>query len=311
MNDLLEKSLHVRYTKLNFMIRFPEYCIVPVSKTSALRGGIGEMLLRAHCVKDRVCETCDFLEECIVQRTMYSRFIHKPEFMTTGASIGYVIECENYQEHMEAGEEMEFKLLLFGKTIVYLSEYLSAIYALGNHGLGKYHARFVIKRITNTRGRSIMDGNNIYMTDYQAENLKSYVEARRKLVTADQDTYTVVFKTATTMKYHGEFLQKFDADAIVQAACRRLYMLSCFENIDNTELMKYAFKVPEILNQTVKHINVKRFSNRQESSMFLRGIRGSVVMTSIDEEVLDLLLAAEVFHLGKNTHFGFGKIRIR
>ena len=88
-------------------------------------------------------------------------------------------------------------------------------------------------------------------------------------------------------------------------------MLSCFENIDNTELMKHAFQVPEILNQAVKHINVRRFSNRQESSMFLRGIRGSVVMTSIDEDVLDLLLAAEVFHLGKNTHFGFGKIRIR
>lgn len=112
---------------------------------------MGEMLLRANCIRDRNCETCDFESECIVQRTMYSKFEEKPAYITKGDSIGYVIECENYQEEFEAGEAMQFHLMLFGKTIVYFNQYLQAFFALGMQGIGKYQARFEIIGVTNEK----------------------------------------------------------------------------------------------------------------------------------------------------------------
>ena len=66
MSQLLIKSQDIRYTKLTFTIEFTEDTMLPKQKVSAIRGGIGEMLLRANCVRRRECEGCDFADECIV-----------------------------------------------------------------------------------------------------------------------------------------------------------------------------------------------------------------------------------------------------
>ena len=67
----ITSELDIRYVKLEFTLTFPNSCVLPISKASAIRGGMGEMLLRANCIRDRNCDNCDFVEECIVQRTMY------------------------------------------------------------------------------------------------------------------------------------------------------------------------------------------------------------------------------------------------
>ena len=124
----VSRVLQIRYVKLHFTIMFPQDSILPKSKASALRGGMGEMLLRANCISDRNCDNCDFYKECIVQRTMYSQFENKPDFITTGDSVGYVVECENYEEEFPTGSTLTFNLILFGKTIVYFNQYLQALF---------------------------------------------------------------------------------------------------------------------------------------------------------------------------------------
>lgn len=53
MSQLLIKSQDIRYTKLTFVVQFTEDTMLPKQKVSAIRGGIGEMLLRANCVRGR------------------------------------------------------------------------------------------------------------------------------------------------------------------------------------------------------------------------------------------------------------------
>jgi len=144
MSQLLIKSQDIRYTKLTFVVQFTEDTMLPKQKVSAIRGGIGEMLLRANCVRGRECEKCDFSDECIVQRIMYSKYEKKPSFVTTGESVGYVLECDNYKEEFYQGDQLSFQLILFGKNIVYFNQYLQAISMLGASGLGKHQAHFII-----------------------------------------------------------------------------------------------------------------------------------------------------------------------
>lgn len=119
--------LNVRYMKLHFVLELLGSGELPVSKESAIRGGIGEMLLQANCLRDdRDCEKCEFESECIVQRMMYSRFEFKPVFMTRGDSVGYVIECEDYRKHFSRGNILKCNILLFGKNIAYVSQYVQA-----------------------------------------------------------------------------------------------------------------------------------------------------------------------------------------
>ena len=147
MNSTLQHALEVHYIKLHFTLEMEEDVILPENKGSALRGGIGEMLLRANCIQNRECEKCHFSSECIIQHTLYSKFEKKPSFVTTGESIGYVIECEDYRNKFTAGDTLKFQLLLLGKTVVYFNLFLQAIHTLGMNGLGTNAGHFHILHI--------------------------------------------------------------------------------------------------------------------------------------------------------------------
>ena len=56
--DEISRLLNIPYIKLHFELALQEDCILSANKASALRGGMGQMLLRSCCVQDRDCENC-------------------------------------------------------------------------------------------------------------------------------------------------------------------------------------------------------------------------------------------------------------
>ena len=86
--DEIKERLNILYIKLKFCLVFPEGAVLPRQKVSALRGGMGEMLLRQNCVSDRNCGACRFEEACIVRSTMYTRMKRKPPFVTGTTASG-------------------------------------------------------------------------------------------------------------------------------------------------------------------------------------------------------------------------------
>lgn len=309
MNERLREALGIHYVKMIFTLELTENTVLPENKGSALRGGIGEMLLRANCIRDRKCECCYFASECMVQRTMYSQFEKKPRFVTTGESIGYVIECDDYRKEFRKGDRLKFQLILFGKTAVYFNLFLQAIHMLGMNGLGKHASRFQIADIRNTNGEPVLDGMDVHMEKYQVKQIEDYVERRMETLKGDVPA-KIVFETPLTVKYNGEFLQEFNMDAIVRSVKRRIYMLDCFEGIDGGDAFDQDYLLPVIRRQEVEKRAVKRFSSRKQSAMYLKGIQGTIELEQIEPDTLELLLAGELIHIGKNTSFGFGKYRM-
>ena len=299
----------VRYIKLHFELGVTEDTTMPVTKSSAIRGGIGEMLLRANCISDRDCDNCDFESECLVQRTMYSKFDREVELVSDMNSIGYIIECEDYREDYLAGDTLSFNLLLFGKTIVYFNQYLQAVYALGQNGIGKHKSKFVINQVANNRKQPILDGYNVNMSMYQYDTLENYIKYRRKQIIG-KDINKIIFKTPLTIKHNGKFMNEFDMDIIVKAAQRRLYILNCYEGNYDNEIYERELSHVTINEQDIKKKSVTRYSNRKNSKMDLRGIRGEVIVERIPDDVIDILIAGEIIHVGKNTSFGFGRYHL-
>lgn len=330
--------LDIRYVRLKFIIAMVEDTSMPKNKSSALRGGMGEMLLRANCIRDRSCEVCDFESECIVRRTMYSKMELQPAFMSDGDSVGYVIDCPDHREYYYCGDTIEFYLTLFGKTIVYFSQYLNAFYALGREGIGRNHSRFEIEAVCNSRGQPILNGMDVNMNNYKVETLGNYVDYRMSRLGIVREAYlhndmeergeeqefseqslqapligptSIGFRTPLTVKYHGEYIQEFDVVAIIEALKRRMYMLLCFEGIES-DLMEWSPEhVPRAVSEGHYSVTVKRHSNRKKSDILLKGIEGKLTVDNITPELLSLLLAGEITHIGKNTSFGFGGYRIK
>lgn len=315
MDKELLNALQVRFVKLHFTAAFCVDSILPRDKVSAIRGGMGEMLLRMNCVRDRQCGTCDFDRECTVQKILYSPFDRKPDFVTTDGGVGYVLECENYQEYFKAGEKLDFYLILFGKTIVHFYQLYQAISMLGEQeGLGKYHARYHIIGIKNMEGMLISDGKTVDMDRYVVHMLYDYImfrNLRYGTFTGKKDAL-LIFDSPLALKYQGEFLTEFQMEAILTSIRRRVYILDCFEGIESDNFYQTEnSSIPKILRQEYHQASVSRYSMRKNKKMILQGIRGSVLLTEITEDVWMLLLIGELIHIGKYTSFGFGRFHLK
>ena len=230
--------------------------------------------------------------------------------MTKGDSVGYVLECENYQTDFLAGDEIKFNLILFGKTIVYFSQILNAFYTLGQVGLGKERSRFEIVSVTNTRGTSILQNENVEMRHYQVETVGNYINYRLQKQQKKVTSFIVKFQSPLTLKYQGEYLREFWIDALFEAIQRRIYMLACFEGIDQETAEKEHLLLPKIIRQEHHQVEVPRYSNHQQSKMILKGIEGQIEIEEVSLELRKRLFAGELIHIGKNTSFGFGRYRV-
>ena len=312
MNQQLERALRIRYIKLHFKVVLLENAILPVDKVSALRGGMGEMLLRANCVRDRKCAYCDFESECIVRRTMYSKYDIVPPFVKTNDSIGYILECENYDEKFYEGDSLQFQLILFGKAIAYFNQYLQAFFALGMEGIGKEHARYRIASVTNTQNQPLLVNGAVYMKNYHVQTIDEYVKYRIGRICGTECQNRIVFHTPLTLKYQGVFWEEYHMEAVWNAVLRRIYMLECFEGMESTiyDIGKLDSVLPDIECQEVHHFGVRRYSSTQDRKMVLSGIKGFAQLDLIPDQILPVLLAGELIHIGKNTSFGFGRYSV-
>lgn len=300
-----ETYLDIPYIKLKIHIVFQEDTILPKNKVSALRGGMGEMLLRGNCIKDRKCEKCDFEKECIVRRTVYTKMEKKPSFMQGNDSVGYLIECEDYETDYDAGDDLYFNLILFGKNLVYFSQYLQAFYQLGTVGLGKYQSKFFIYDIYTDTGCPLLVGNEVRMDNYKYETVSQYVDRRLKRLKKNGCQYEMRFITPFTVKYQGKFIEEFQSEAIFQSLFRRILMMDYF--VENYQELPRLTEYPLIISQTHRKCIVKRYSSTQDSKINLVGIKGTIRFEEMPEEYLSYLLAGELLHIGKNSSFGFGK----
>lgn len=300
-----EERLDISYIKLKINIVFQEDTVFVRDKVSALRGGMGEMLLRQNCIRDRDCGNCHFEEACIVRKTVYTQMKRKPPFMQGDDSIGYLIECENYQTRFCQGEGFFFYLVLFGNNLVYFGQYLQAFYQLGNAGIGKYHSHYSISSITNEIGHLLLQGNTVNMENYHIRTVYEYVIKRMNALKKHGCQNKMVFVTPLSLKYQGIYINQFYSEAVFQALFRRIMMLDYFAEkyIEMPVLSDY----PVIKEQDAKMCAVKRYSSTQDSKIALRGIKGYIQFEEIPEKYLPHILAGELLHIGKNTSFGFGR----
>ncbi len=304
-------ALNIRYVDLTFTLTILEHTKLPRSKVSALRGGMGQMLLMQNCIRDQNCETCDFESECIVRRTMYSKFEIQPKFATRGDSIGYVIECENDKEQFRRGDTLQFHLLLYGKTIVYFTQFFQAFFMLGQHGIGKEKSKYMISQVINESGGLVADDRKLCIQNLGIRTVAEYVEERKEVLFRQVCENRIEFQTPTTLKYMGNFLKEFNSEAIIRSAVRRIYSFDCFEG-NETPMPEFdEEELPEIIRQESRFVAVPRYSSTANGKMELKGICGKVILDYLSEEMLMILLAGEKLHIGKNTSFGFGKYLLR
>ncbi len=299
----------IKYQSYVYTLRFYEETELPSNKTSMFRGGIGEMLLRKHCLSDRNCEKCGFKDSCIVPNIYYHRFKIRPDFAQGKESEGYIFDCTDLREHFKEGDYLEFSLTLFGDVIVYFSTIMDAVYMLGQIGVGEEKVRYDVVSIRNAKGEVIMKDNQVYLNHAVPLTVGDYVDERlREMNPGKDDCVRLKLLSPCSIKSKGELKYDFDPDALSNSIYRRVYVLNCFEG---NEIDQYYGKdTPiEIVKQKARKVTVPRFSSTHGKKLYLTGFVGEAEMR-VKTEFLPFLIAGEVLHIGKNTSMGFGKYKV-
>lgn len=308
MSDINLDNFNIRFIKLTVTIQFTKSGFLPAYKVSALRGGIGDMLLLGNCIADGNCKSCSFTDNCVVQNIYYHKPRITPAFAAEKANMGYIYECYDYRESANLGDTMQFNMILIGDVIVNFAQILQAMYQFSRVGIGKDHITFDILSIVNHRSEAILADNNVTLSNVQPDFLSDYI--RMQLPDLNCTRASIEFITPWSAKYQGKFLSSFEVEAFVDSIYRKIYMLNCMEG--NTMDKAHSFRdVMAISNSNYNEVAIKRFSSTHNYKITMEGICGSFVLKQIPADFWPYIIATELVHLGKNASMGFGKFVIK
>lgn len=305
-------------------MRLLEDAVLPRFKGAMLRGGFGYAFQRAACP-----EVCwNNASACTVSTICPYRWVFETPHPAHVAQLQklrdvprpFVINPpSDHRTHYEAGDALEFELILIGRSIDYIAYFLFAFEQLGRMGLGKYHTRARLEQVEALQAWQPM-GVFIYQNGQVltgAERLptidEAAIEEQARAIPADMQ---LSFPTPLRLKRKGDWIRTVDLAALVQAMCWRINTLSMFHGagpwqVDHWVLVEQAREVV-VTEEQVQWVDWGRTSRREgkEKHMILGGLVGSVVLRNVPLDIRTLLLAGSLLHVGKACVFGHGAIRI-
>lgn len=241
---------------------------------------------------------------------MYAPCKIKPPYMASSESMGYVIDCLDHRTSCNKGDIITVTFTFFGDAICYIMPVVYALTSLGCAGLGKDKTRFCIKAINNRKQVPVLINNNIQMSNVFVELLGDYVN---EMVNQNSKLCTkvkILLQSPCAVKYQGGFIHSFDGHSVVLSILQKLHMYNMYEGNEIEKVIWDEEKFPVVAGQSLQEKIIQRYSTTQDTKMKLKGVQGEILLENCCKEARELLYAAEILHIGKNTRFGFGKIKI-
>lgn len=285
-------------------------------KGSALRGAFGHALKKTCCAQRfQDCQKCLLSGSCAYsyifetqknQAESRSRLSSRPH--------PYVLYPEDRGLSLfQKGDQFRFKLLLFGERAVNMLAYIVfAITLMGREGLGKGSrsgaGRFSLVSVNH-------EGVDIYNGDKEEfmppRNFKS-LQLKQEITPCYE--LQVDFLTPLRMKNKQTFVREMDFQTLIRGALRRVSALEEFygagyPDLDYKGFIDGAAEVSGDLSQTCWQEQT-RYSNRQKQKMNMGGITGRAIYKGDIGKFLPILRYCEATHMGKQTAFGLGRIRL-
>ena len=308
----------MQYSSYRFLCTFKNEAHLPLYKGSTFRGVFGRSLKQVVCaLKKEECTQCILKEQCVYAQVFETGTALK---MPEGSKIvspphPFVIEPPlSTTTRFDKGMSFDFNLLLFGKINHSLPYFIYAFDQMGAIGIGK--------RVNGVRGKFELDEVKINKhiiyskTDKRLNTAHEPAELSVDIPAAEpEETFCLklVLETPLRLKFENRLKADLPFHVLVRAMLRRISSLfNCYgagePPLDYRGLVQGAASV-QILESDLKWFDWKRYSFRQNKSMLMGGITGSVTYEGYIGKYLPLIRFCEKTHLGKQTAFGLGKIK--
>ncbi len=301
----------IPYRRLRFNLRFEKPIIFQNLPSFYFRSVLGLQLKRLVCIfRNRPCDKCALRFSCA-----YSMI-----FETPLKEDQKVLPSINYGSHPfliftdvkpgQVSQNLQLTLTLIGEAHTYIPMIFMAIKNGGESGLFKSRIKYAIEQF-------FIDG-------YIALNREKLIipseipnwefdERDQRLLPGK---LFIEFLSPFRFKKNGKYTDKISLDDILLALNRRLRIiigLYAKQPLEDFEIFSLPhFKHTAIFeeNNRLQWVDYSRYSARQKTSMKMGGVEGILSLQGkFDARVLKILEGGEIFHIGKNTSLGLGKIK--
>jgi hypothetical protein len=304
----------MQYGKYLFLCRPESEAVLPFYKGSTFRGVFGHALRRVVCaLKLKECTDCMLRESCL-----YSLVFENQGSDSRPGAKGvpspphpFVIEPPlDGKRRFSPGERFECTLILFGAANEKLPYFVYAFEKMGRIGIGGRvngdRGRFTLEQVEASGRVVYSEGERkIHKTNSLGTLSLSVQESRASAV-------RVTLETPLRLKFESRLTAELPFHVLVRAMLRRVSSLfNTFgdgePDLDYRGLVREAEAVLT-KDSSLRWFDWERFSNRQNTRMFMGGIVGSVTFEGNLRNYLSLLELASEVHIGKQTTFGMGKL---
>jgi hypothetical protein len=314
---------NLRFATYRFTIQAGEKGLqLPPWKASTFRGGFGHIFKKLACTQtDDTCEGCLATSYCAYAFVFETSPGEDDTFMSRYEQVPrpYLLEMPTDQQtFFEPGDLFTFRLRLFGRAIEYAPLFVTTFQELGKSGIGKGRNPYRLIHV-EAEGYGAIPSRTVYTYGSRQVHRPVVVTGADLVkVTSDLDSVnrlTIFFETPLRMKSQGTYTNDPQFSVIFRNILRRTTGLLQFHHdmtpqIEAKEWIGRAEQIRLVRKET-KWVDHSRYSQRQESRMKLGGFIGWAQYEGEDlAAFLPWLKIAEVIHLGKNTVFDLGRIRV-
>jgi len=256
---------------------------IPFFVGSMLRGVIGHALKRVVCINPSYeCEGCFALRECL-----YYQFYEKPNSIHQ-YRLGIRLKPRT----------LNFSLYLFEDAIDSIPYVVAAVIkAFEEIGIGKEHVKMCVA--------SIHVNERLVYSKQHGASLDNIVPNELEIDRFCQEVQ-LQFVMPLRMKQNNKI------------AAESIALHSLINNIHNRytqlkglEARSLGYRVRgEVTQNSMKFMELQRYSNRQKTAMNLGGLMGDITIKGLDKQSYMYLKIGEIIGAGKQTVFGLGSYHI-
>lgn len=289
----------MKYIKISYSLLFDDAPIWGNPPAFVFRSVLGLSLHKLTCIL-RGQEGCS---DCMVKRNcVYSVFFETNVDKNISALEGrnkaahpFVLEVNKIDS-----KSATIEIVFIGTAINYIPYINIALENAGKLGIGRNRVQFRIDYISIDN-----EPFDLNLVEEKTKHWPSEVSETNKIT-------SIVLETPCRIKKQGHYLAKITIEDLLRSIYLRMQVLSeLFSEREFLPIMDFEANITST-GENQRWIESNYYSGRQRSVLKLGGVVGEINIgdCSLSKTTIDYIRAMELFHVGKNISFGYGKIKV-